>query len=410
MKTYILSALIYVVSEFCLVYCNDYEDRRIRADDWNRWYERLFGNDNSCMLDEGRVLVILIWLESGSYEPIDESKRDIARFWYDANLYNECHRSDHYMDILLNRYTEHVPSSNNGIDAVFDSTYESLTAKSDVRFVDLREAPLSSGGTERATDNWRYLFDELFGANRKYFVEARLLRHLIFMHALLADTYLCSFIPDDEKSTVLFWYNSLQNTVTKHCNVQHINYIYQHVEYAQHLNNLNLITMFKLVYRSLVEYCSDMFLDLSEFLNENIGSWRKAELEQIQNYFHEWAAGTISKEIMDDYLIEKVKDSHDASPNITVAQAWKDGPCGKLETSLSEFRSRNFTEFVELVHYNDLYSSEFLPFEPIVWARIVNSCRKLEPTNTNASKKVNLVNATIRFVKSCFTYSPCLTE
>lgn len=377
------------------------EYNRIGAADWNRWYDRLFGDDDSYSPDVERALRILIWLETESYDSIADDRRRIVQFWYDANVYNGNHCNDSYKDLVLDRYTKHVPRSNNGIDVLFDFTYYNLLDDCDTRFVDLYEAVSTGRGLDQVAKHWKQLYQEVFGELNKNLVETTIMRHMMFMHKTLVNTDLDSSITDDMKDTVHFWYHSLLiDAKPRYCNKEHINTLRQRSEVIQYPQNTNLIVLLNLIHQSLVESCSDLYLDLNKSLNIRFGAWQKSKLERIQAYYQKWTDGKISKERMEQYLVEQL-GVDDSSSDSAITQVWKRGPCKTLKAFLSEQGTKNFSKFVKLVNYGGLYAPGTCPLDTILWAKIIYACKKLE-LMTDVCNQENLAKATLRRVRSCF--------
>lgn len=99
--------------------CAEVNDDRMSGSDWARWYDRLFAHDRSYDLDEEGAMSILLKLNKGSYQLIDENKNKTVRFWYDANIYNLEHCTERYVNSLYTHYVRHDPSTAYGIGIVY---------------------------------------------------------------------------------------------------------------------------------------------------------------------------------------------------------------------------------------------------------------------------------------------------
>lgn len=84
-------------------------DERLSEKEWNEWFERLFA-DRPHDLNGSTVMLILMRLHKRSYQTIDEVRRAIAGFWFEANIGTAAHCSGDYLarlDAERDKYLAH---------------------------------------------------------------------------------------------------------------------------------------------------------------------------------------------------------------------------------------------------------------------------------------------------------------
>lgn len=88
-----LALIVIGLSSLCAVKEND---KRHSGKDWDAWFERLFANKPH-QWDGPKILLALMRLEQGSSQHINEIRKSIVDFWYEATMDKAEHCSLVYM-------------------------------------------------------------------------------------------------------------------------------------------------------------------------------------------------------------------------------------------------------------------------------------------------------------------------
>lgn len=226
----------------------------------------------------------------------------------------------------------------------------------------------------QAEDMWKSTYHEIFGpVTVSPLTEPQLYQSLMFLYAK-ADRFASINVAD--KRIVKFWHNALIEFNIYDCtvdNVQRMSTIY-----AQHniVNNPNFKNVYVNFRATLIRYCDHRFADLpgrlsSRVIDQNLLNYLR---EQAQHDNHSSLFLQDLGERLADPAIRSFEAGHREA---RVLEAWKQGTCEKILTTL---RQQNMKEYSEFISMSLLDRGKYLKHcarPSQIWMIVVDVCNKL---------------------------------
>lgn len=137
-------ALCVAVAIYAPCATSEQQDGLYDAANWNYWYDSIFGQNRELRMTEQRAMLALNRLHKGSSEPIDEIKKAMVDFFYDANVDKSEHCSAEYLDKYKSRCKEFFENAHDTMTSFCIWTLERVSESCSKRFITWTDSILIS--------------------------------------------------------------------------------------------------------------------------------------------------------------------------------------------------------------------------------------------------------------------------
>lgn len=247
-------------------------------------------------------------------------------------------------------------------------------------------------------EEWTSCYKAIFEQTGQNLTDLRVMKHMTFMYETRQEVATDSSITKDMRDNVQYWYRALTDTNGAHCNVDYMDGVRRKVEHIGGPTP-NLVALFALVHSNLKEFCSDMHLALKDTLNTKFDYWDKSGLTVMHHNFVQYSMGKLPRKKLGKELFHKLGVLKTCSSE-KIRKAWRNGPCGKLNTYMKQIKAPLFDEFVKLVDYHGLFATEPHRLGTIYWAKVVHACNELEQMIPDLARDNNIRTVTGRKIKA----------
>lgn len=226
----------------------------------------------------------------------------------------------------------------------------------------------------RYADLWTESYNTIFGPTTETLTERQLFRSI---WSLQTEAKNLDTISDDDKHKVDFWFGkvfgfTVFENLTEYCTVDHVERIIDTYQRHNVFNNPNFEQVLFTFRRNIIEFCDRKFADLPLKFSSIVHSDKLIDLVNtfLENKYQ--YSGRDLLRVLTSPMLERlgIKDK-------TTLDAWYQGPCGWVLSTLQEPGMKDYSNFVEMSLFE---GGDFLGYcsKPVfVWVNIIKMCRTI---------------------------------
>lgn len=241
---------------------------------------------------------------------------------------------------------------------------------------------------EAIIKEWRRYYSEVF-EGYAILEEVQVLSRMTFMHSEieLLKAYNGS-ATGRMINNFYFVYGALADTDLDHCSVQHLDEVkIQLFRRFQDPSEGALKTLLPMVHRNLVEVCGDAYVGVDQVLDGAIKDPIRTHLRNLKWTYENYRRGEVSRKKLQRDVFMQIKIDGPRFTEQEIIDAWDDGPCWKLYSTMDKLGIHSFHEFVKLDAYLGPAAANKCrpPLES--WVRTIHACDQLELMIADLAKK-----------------------
>lgn len=225
---------------------------------------------------------------------------------------------------------------------------------------------------------WKETFDKIFGSvtsDSSLMSDRQLLRAMVFLHTSADDL---DAVDEEDKDNIEFWYRKAfgffapDSNVDYLCRVDYVQEVFERYEQQNVHKNHNFEQLYMTFRKNIIEFCDNHFSDLPAKLESLIP---QEKLESLVNSYRE--GKKIRSAAFSASVLETVGIIHGIT-SADLIDAWKNGPCGLILSTLQDLGMRRYANFVDLGLEGE---REYLAWcsKPVrFWVTVVGMCRDID--------------------------------